>query len=590
MKPLKGTILKTGLISIILIACFVLPNEITETKAAITYLLNFSGKVTNTDGSEVADGVYDFNFRLYTSPIGGSPIWSEDLVSTTTFSGSINTVSIDATSTTYTYNSGATGTSTLRIGQYLNNADTSEADLILGYDTTARTITVSQGSSWSVNENINNRPYVEGGIIDVNLGSVSDISGVDFNQPLYLEVVFNNEIMRPRKILTSVPYAFNAAQLGGQTADQFVNIIDDYTIHGEWTFDNIVRIASSTATSTLTVTQSGSGNIVEFKRGTTTSFAVLNNGQVQFENYTFPLADGFSGYVLKTDGAGHLTWQADSGGGLGYWASSTNNLSIHPTAPDQVVVIGGSATTSAGYIFEVVGSSLFDNVNIDGYLGIGTTSPYAPLSVVGQVVASYFTATSALATSTFPYLSVTQSSLGTIISGSWQGSIIDIAYGGTGTSTAPSYGQLLMGNNLGGYDLVATSSLGLGGAEITRSKFIGTTTAITDGSFSTSTLIGYEAANDICNSEFPGSHFCRTYDILLTIEQGDISNWGIGASDAWIAEGPPGYTSNSNDCNGWTSNSNTDLGAFWVLNSNGGGAGWLVNCENVKPLACCSWQ
>ena len=40
-----------------------------------------------------------------------------------------------------------------------------------------------------------------------------------------------------------------------------------------------------------------------------------------------------------------------------------------------------------------------------GNVGIGTTSPYAKLSVVGQTVAEYFTATSTTATSTFPLLS-----------------------------------------------------------------------------------------------------------------------------------------------------------------------------------------
>lgn len=40
-------------------------------------------------------------------------------------------------------------------------------------------------------------------------------------------------------------------------------------------------------------------------------------------------------------------------------------------------------------------------------LGIGTSTPYAPLSVVGQAVASYFTATSTTATSSLPSLQVT---------------------------------------------------------------------------------------------------------------------------------------------------------------------------------------
>ncbi|MDB5259073.1 MAG: hypothetical protein JWO73_281 [Candidatus Taylorbacteria bacterium] len=42
--------------------------------------------------------------------------------------------------------------------------------------------------------------------------------------------------------------------------------------------------------------------------------------------------------------------------------------------------------------------------------------------------------------------------------------ILSIPYGGTGTSTAPAFGQLLLGNANGGYDLVSTSSLGIVGA------------------------------------------------------------------------------------------------------------------------------
>ena len=38
---------------------------------------------------------------------------------------------------------------------------------------------------------------------------------------------------------------------------------------------------------------------------------------------------------------------------------------------------------------------------------------------------------------------------------------IGVGQGGTGTTTAPTYGQVLLGNTSGGYDLVATSSLGI---------------------------------------------------------------------------------------------------------------------------------
>ena len=43
------------------------------------------------------------------------------------------------------------------------------------------------------------------------------------------------------------------------------------------------------------------------------------------------------------------------------------------------------------------------------------------------------------------------------------GSLIYPQYGGTGTSSKPTYGKMLVGNANGNYDVVATSTLGLGG-------------------------------------------------------------------------------------------------------------------------------
>lgn len=105
-----------------------------------------------------------------------------------------------------------------------------------------------------------------------------------------------------------------------------------------------------------------------------------------------------------------------------------------------------------------------------------------------------------------------------------------------------------------------------------------------NGNFSYGGNTGYAAGNAVCAAEYPGSHFCTTNEIITAIYSGDISGW---SGTAWIAEGPPGYTSNSNDCNGWTSDLMTGLGAFWEFNNVSGGMGWLTNCTSIKPVACC---
>ncbi len=115
---------------------------------------------------------------------------------------------------------------------------------------------------------------------------------------------------------------------------------------------------------------------------------------------------------------------------------------------------------------------------------------------------------------------------------------------------------------------------------------INITVATSDGIFNSGGFVGYEAANNMCSLEFIGSHFCRTDEIISYIAGSGASGL-VNGSTAWIAEGPPGYTANSNDCNGWTSNNNIMLGAFWEFNTNGGGMGWLTNCAVVKSVACC---
>jgi len=130
-----------------------------------------------------------------------------------------------------------------------------------------------------------------------------------------------------------------------------------------------------------------------------------------------------------------------------------------------------------------------------------------------------------------------------------------------------------------------TAAGGSGSGSIT-----GITTATSDGIFTSGAKIGYEAGNAICDSEYVGSHMCTTDEIANTISKTtDLTTVFTTGEQGWIFEGAPGFTSNSNDCNGWVRNDNVDYyGAFWLFDTNGGGAGWLAPCNNTKPIVCCT--
>ena len=123
-----------------------------------------------------------------------------------------------------------------------------------------------------------------------------------------------------------------------------------------------------------------------------------------------------------------------------------------------------------------------------------------------------------------------------------------------------------------------TNSMSLG-------LYVGGTASSYNGNVTGGGFVGYKAANYICNNNFSGSHMCTVEEILKTISLVNVSSYtGTG----WISMGPPGYTSNSNDCGGWTQSGSTYLGSFWAWElTAGGGQGWLVNCADTKKIYCC---
>ena len=403
----------------ILLSTLVFPAFVPRTNAAPNYQMNYQGKLTNASNVAVADGTYNMRFWLLTSGTIAttSAVWSETL----------------------------TGT---------------------------------------------NKVQVTNGLFSVMLGSTSPLTGVDFNQTLYLGVEIGGTStpgwdgeMSPRKTLGTMPSAFEADKLDGLTSTQFVRT------------DATTTIATSSADTLLTITQNGIGDILNLFDGTTEVFTVVDGGNVGIgttspsRKLTIQGGDAYVGGNLTATGTATfanllVSGSSTIGGGTGATGltingtATTTNLKVTSLTASRAIftdasnlltttglsqylidslsdetgtgfavfsasptftgtalfaslsasgsstigggtgatglTINGTATTTLGLIMSGSASniSLGSNylsgdggdegifVDASGNVGVGTSTPYAKLTIAGEALADYFTATGITSTTT----------------------------------------------------------------------------------------------------------------------------------------------------------------------------------------------
>jgi hypothetical protein len=232
----------------------------------------------------------------------------------------------------------------------------------------------------------------------------------------------------------------------------------------------------------------------EFRNGSAAPVFLVNantgngvfNGTLKVGSYTLPSTDGTNGQVLKTNGAGSLSWTNDNNtiytAGTGINISGT---SITNTAPDQLVTLTGSGATSiTGAYPNFTVSSTDNNTIYSSGIGINISGNTITNAAPDQLV----TLTGSGATSvtgSYPNFTISSTDNNTIYTA---GAGIDI----TGTvisNTAPT-GWALGGNS--GTD-TSTNFIGTTDAQSLVFKINNTRAGVIDLAGNAS--LGYQSLN-----------------------------------------------------------------------------------------------
>ncbi len=201
---------------------------------------------------------------------------------------------------------------------------------------------------------------VTNGLFSIMLGSTTALTGVDFNQTLYLGVEIGSTTtspawdgeMSPRKILGSVPAAFEARRLGGVASSSFLRSDQADTASGLLTLaggaSTTDLVVSGTATTTNLVI--GGDNLVDLTgtglvntNGTLSVSSSSLNLDLDTDDLSDNTLDDLASTSLADPGADQLVFWDDSDSQFEY-ISTLDGLSI--TGNTLASTLGTSITES----------------------------------------------------------------------------------------------------------------------------------------------------------------------------------------------------------------------------------------------------
>lgn len=304
-----------------------------------------------------------------------------------------------------------------------------------------------------------------------------------------------------------------------------------------------------------------------FFLGNTTGAAQLNNSATSSTSPVF-LFNGDGDTGIGSAGADILSLIAGGVNGLNvYETGGVANIGIGTTTPDTELHLYTSGTDEptikiedASRRFEFfVSSGGFGTIQNNGHIridsnggssrdlelesdgeiildaggnvGIGTTSPYATLSVVGPVVAEYFHATSTTAANSLLLPSVNDGATPTLAFGDGDTGIYEQSDDTLYFSVAGTGGYVVVGNNIGGNGGVGVGTLdpGVGwGGVLIADVAEATVPTFSPSASDRDTGVGSAAADTL-------SLIAGGINGLNIYETGGIVNVGIGTTSPYAA-------------------------------------------------------